>query len=64
VAEEKQSTAVLSKKIFQFMANLKEQANQGKFEESKLEEPVHIVEKERPTAEVMMKKKEAKIEKL
>ena len=40
VAEEKQHTAVLQKKIFQFMANLSEQASCGKFEEARLEDPV------------------------
>ena len=64
VAEEKQHNAVMQKKIFQFMANLQQQASKGKFEESKLEEPVQIVEKDRPSAEEAMKKKEAKIESL
>lgn len=54
----------MQKKIFEFFGNLKSQAESGTFEEEKLEEPIVIEEKERPAKEVVMEKKEEKIQDL
>ena len=54
----------MQKKIFEFFGNLQSQAESGTFEEEKLEEPIVILEKERPAKEVVMEKKEEKIQDL
>ena len=64
VAEEKKQNATMQKKIFEFLGNLEMQAAAGKFEESKLEEPIAIPEKVRPEKDAVMKKKESKIDEM